>query len=337
MKKFLFGALVLGLMSACNTDSLTNQNEIPQDQEPAIAGSLKRSCPSEELRAQMLQKNPSLRLKAEEIEARTQNFVNDLKVGKVLADGTVEIPVVFNVIYNTSAQNVSDARIAEQIAVLNADYGATNSDINKIPSAFQPVAAGDVKIRFKLVATNRKQNSKTGWKSNLEEMKKASTGGIDATDVNKNMNIWVVNSILDENGQAGTLGYAYYPENAGQWYDGLVIGYQYIGKTGASAPFNLGRTVTHEVGHYLNLPHLWGSSDAGCQTDYSNDTPVSPGPNYGNPTYPLNRVCGGVSRSQMFMNYMDYVDDKSMVMFSANQKTRMQAVVAASGPRSGLR
>ncbi|WP_288447964.1 zinc metalloprotease [uncultured Chryseobacterium sp.] len=337
MKKFLFGALVLGLMSACNTDSLTNQNEIPQDQEPAIAGALKRSCPSEELRAQMLQKNPSLRLKAEEIEARTQNFVNDLKVGKVLADGTVEIPVVFNVIYNTSAQNVSDARIAEQIAVLNADYGATNSDINKIPSAFQPVAAGDVKIRFKLVATNRKQNSKTGWKSNLEEMKKASTGGIDATDVNKNMNIWVVNSILDENGQAGTLGYAYYPENAGQWYDGLVIGYQYIGKTGASAPFNLGRTVTHEVGHYLNLPHLWGSSDAGCQTDYSNDTPLSPGPNYGNPTYPLNRVCGGVSRSQMFMNYMDYVDDKSMVMFSANQKTRMQAVVAASGPRSGLR
>ncbi len=337
MKKFLFGALVLGLMSACNTDSVTNQNEIPQDQEPAIAGALKRSCPSEELRAQMLQKNPSLRLKAQEIEARTQNFVNDLKVGKVLADGTVEIPVVFNVIYNTSAQNVSDARIAEQIAVLNADYGATNSDINKIPSAFQPVAAGDVKIRFKLVATNRKQNSKTGWKSNLEEMKKASTGGIDATDVNKNMNIWVVNSILDENGQAGTLGYAYYPENAGQWYDGLVIGYQYIGKTGASAPFNLGRTVTHEVGHYLNLPHLWGSSDAGCQTDYSNDTPVSPGPNYGNPTYPLNRVCGGVSRSQMFMNYMDYVDDKSMVMFSANQKTRMQAVVAASGPRSGLR
>lgn len=337
MKKFLFGTLVLGLMSACNTDSVTNQNEIPQDQEPAIAGALKRSCPSEELRAQMLQKNPSLRLKAEEIEARTQNFVNDLKVGKVLADGTVEIPVVFNVIYNTSAQNVSDARIAEQIAVLNADYGATNSDINKIPSAFQPVAAGDVKIRFKLVATNRKQNSKTGWKSNLEEMKKASTGGIDATDVNKNMNIWVVNSILDENGQAGTLGYAYYPENAGQWYDGLVIGYQYIGKTGASAPFNLGRTVTHEVGHYLNLPHLWGSSDAGCQTDYSNDTPVSPGPNYGNPTYPLNRVCGGVSRSQMFMNYMDYVDDKSMVMFSANQKTRMQAVVAASGPRSGLR
>lgn len=337
MKKFLFGALVLGLMSACNTDSVTNQNDPPVSQEVSPGSAMKRSCPSEEIRAEMLQKNPALRQKMTEIEAGTERYVNNLALGKVLADGTVEIPVVFNVIYNTAAQNVSDARIAEQIAVLNADYGATNTDIGNIPAAFKPSAAGDVKIRFKLVATNRKQNSKTGWKSNLEEMKKTSTGGIDATDVTKNMNIWVVNSILDQNGQPGTLGYAYYPENAGQWYDGLVIGYQYIGKTGASAPFNLGRTVTHEVGHYLNLPHLWGSSDAGCQTDYSNDTPVSPGPNYGTPTYPLNRVCGGVSRSQMFMNYMDYVDDKVMIMFSANQKTRMQAVVAASGPRSGLR
>ncbi|MGN7867147.1 zinc metalloprotease [Chryseobacterium sp.] len=338
MKKFMFGALILGVLSACNTDSLTNQNETPVNQEEAPAASAsKRSCLSEEIREKMLQKNPSLRQKMSEIEAGAERYANNLAMGKVLADGTVEIPVVFNVIYNTATQNVSDARIAEQIAVLNADYGGTNSDVTKIPSAFQPSAAGDVKIRFKLVATNRKQSSKTGWRSDLEEMKKASTGGITATDVTKNMNIWVVNSILDENNQPGTLGYAYYPEHAGQWYDGLVIGYNYIGKTGASAPFNLGRTVTHEVGHYLNLPHLWGSSDAGCLTDYSNDTPLSPGPNYGTPTYPLNRSCGGVSRSQMFMNYMDYVDDKAMFMFSANQKTRMQAVVSASGPRSGLR
>lgn len=337
MKKLLFGTLALGLLSACTNESMTNQNETPIDKDVPAQTFLKRSCPSEEIRQAMLLKNPELKQKIAAIESGTEKFAENIKFGKVLADGTVEIPVVFNVIYNTAAQNVSDARIAEQIAVLNADYGATNSDINKIPSAFQPVAAGDVKIRFKLVATNRKQSSKTAWRSDLEEMKKASTGGIDATDVNKNMNIWVVNSILDENNQPGTLGYAYYPEHAGKWYDGLVIGYQYIGKTGATAPFNLGRTVTHEVGHYLNLPHLWGSSDVGCQTDYSNDTPVSPGPNYGNPTYPLNRACGGVSRSQMFMNYMDYVDDKSMVMFSANQKTRMQAVVSASGPRSGLR
>ncbi|EJL68026.1 zinc metalloprotease [Chryseobacterium populi] len=337
MRKLLFGALVLSFMSACNSDGISNQ-EYPSD--PGVPSGIiqsNRSCPSDKIREKNLKNHPELKARFDANELQSERFSKDIALGKVLADGTVEIPVVFNVIYNTSAQNISDARIAEQIAVLNADYGATNSDISKIPSAFQPYAAGNVKIRFKLVATNRKQSSKTGWSSELEEMKKSSTGGINATDATKNMNIWVVNSILDENGDPGTLGYAYYPESAGLWYDGLVIGYQYIGKTGASAPFNLGRTVTHEVGHYLNLPHLWGSSDTGCQTDYSGDTPVSPGPNYGTPSYPLNRVCGGISRSQMFMNYMDYVDDRAMFMFSANQKTRMQAVVASSGPRAGLR
>ncbi|MGN7756592.1 zinc metalloprotease [Chryseobacterium sp. 22532] len=338
MKKLFFGALVLGFMSACTSDNISNQEDISQDPgNPSSTMASKRACPSDIIREKALKSDPALRARFEANELQSEKFSRDIMMGKVLADGTVEIPVVFNVIYNTSTQNISDARIAEQIAVLNADYGATNSDVANIPSAFQPAAAGDVKIRFKLVTTNRKQYTKTGWRSDLEEMKKSTTGGINATDPTKNLNIWVVNSILDENSQPGTLGYAYYPESAGLWYDGLVIGYQYIGKTGASVPFNLGRTVTHEVGHYLNLPHLWGSSNTGCQTDYSNDTPTSPGPNYGTPSYPLNRVCGGVSRSQMFMNYMDYVDDKAMFMFSANQKTRMQAVVAAAGPRAGLR
>jgi hypothetical protein len=172
MKKFLFGALVLGFMSACNNDNLTHQNETSPDQENTVPSALRRSCPSEEIRQAMLLKNPSLKQKIADIEFSTEKFAENLKIGKVLADGTVEIPVVFNVIYNTSAQNVSDARIAEQIAVLNADYGATNSDITKIPSAFKPAAAGDVKIRFKLVATNRKQSTKTGWRSDLEQMKK---------------------------------------------------------------------------------------------------------------------------------------------------------------------
>ncbi|WP_080777871.1 zinc metalloprotease [Chryseobacterium phocaeense] len=338
MKKLFFGALVLSFMAACNNDNMSNQEDQLQDPNTTqdIAAS-KRTCPSDEIREQALKNNPEARARFEANELQLEKFSRDLSMGKVLADGTVEIPVVFNVIYNTTSQNVSDARIAEQIAVLNADYGGTNPDAANTPTAFQSAKAGDVKIRFKLVATNRKKNTKTSWRSNLNEMKKSSTGGIDATDPTKNMNVWVVNSILNENGQPGVLGYAYYPEHAGQWYDGLVLGYQYVGKTGSSAPFNLGRTATHEVGHYLNLPHLWGSSDAGCQTDYSNDTPTSPGPNYGTPSYPLNRVCGGVSRSQMFMNYMDYVDDKAMFMFSTNQKTRMQAVVAAAGPRAGLR
>ncbi|MCT2562911.1 zinc metalloprotease [Chryseobacterium herbae] len=338
MKNLLFGALLLSFMSACNSDNIANQEDLSQDPGiPSGTTALKRSCPSDLIRQERLKNNPALRAKFEANELQTEKFSRDLAMGKVLADGTVEIPVIFNVIYNTTAQNISDARIAEQIAVLNADYSATNSDIGDIPTEFQPAAAGNVKISFKLVKINRKQSSKTAWKSTVDEMKYSANGGIDATDTTKNLNIWVVNSILDNKNKPGTLGYAYYPEDAGLEDDGVVLDYRYVGKTGATFPYNLGRTATHEVGHYLNLPHLWGSSDNGCETDFSADTPASPGPNFDEPSYPLYAVCGGINRSQMFMNYMDYVDDRAMCMFSANQKTRMRAVVATNGPRAGLR
>ena len=91
-----------------------------------------------------------LRERLQQIEAKTAQFENDLSMGKVLADGSVEIPVVVNVLYSTAAQNVSDARIAEQISVLNADYGGTNSDATQIPTEFNAVKAGDTKVRFRL-------------------------------------------------------------------------------------------------------------------------------------------------------------------------------------------
>jgi hypothetical protein len=205
-----------------------------------------------------LKNSSELRQKYSEIEARTERFENDMKLGKVLSDGTVEIPVVVNVLYRTTAENVSDARIAEQIAVLNADYAGTNTDVSKIPSEFQGVKAGDVKVRFRLANVVRKSTTKTSWSTN-DAMKKASTGGIDATSPSNYLNIWTVGNM----GQI--LGYATFPESSGLWNDGVVIASPYFGKTGASSPFNLGRTATHEVGHYLNLRHIWG--DANCGND----------------------------------------------------------------------
>ncbi|MBV8326081.1 zinc metalloprotease [Chryseobacterium sp.] len=328
MKKFLLGAGIIFLAS-CNNDVNTSAEQ-PEAQSQQSAS--KRVCPSDFMRDQILNSDPAARARVESIEKFTQQRLNDIKVGKVLADGTVEIPVVFNVVYNTSGENVSDARLQSQIDVLNRDYGATNADNSNTPSEFVPVKAGDTKIRFKLAKTVRKQSSVTLWNPDENKMKSATTG-IAATSPDNYLNIWIVNKMTN-----GTLGYAYYPGTISASLDGVVIGAPYIGTgSGTSAPFNLGRTATHEVGHYLNLPHLWGSSNTGCQTDYSDDTPLSPGPNYGTPTYPLSRACGGVSRSQIFMNYMDYVDDKIMVMFTTNQRQRMQAVVSASGPRSGLR
>lgn len=235
--------------------------------------------------------------------------------------------MVVNVLYRTSAENISDAQIASQIATLNKDFTATNTDINKIPTEFQSVAAGNTNIKFRLVNTVRKSTTKRSWRTN-DDMKKSTKGGINATSPANYLNMWVVGDM------GGILGYATFPESAGLWNDGVVLAAKYFGNT-SYAPYNLGRTATHEVGHYLNLRHIWG--DGNCATDFVADTPTQTGANYGKPTYPVMNTCGGVSRSIQFMNYMDYVDDAAMFMFSAGQKTRMQAVTASSGVRSGLR
>ncbi|MBP7173532.1 MAG: zinc metalloprotease [Cloacibacterium sp.] len=325
MKKLLFGVMALGMLVACNSDGNTDtstQEELSND----VAS--RKSCPSEEIRQELLKNDASARARFAAIESQTENFIEAKKLGKVLADGTVEIPVVVNVLYRTTAENLSDARIAEQIAVLNKDYSATNSDINKIPSEFASVAAGDVKVRFRLEKIVRKSTKTRSWRTN-DSMKKASTGGIDATNPAQYLNIWVVGDM------GGILGYATFPESAGLWNDGVVLASKYTGVTGATSPYNLGRTATHEVGHYLNLRHIWG--DGTCATDYVDDTPPQTGSNGGSPSYPLMQTCGGVSRSVMFMNYMDYVNDAAMYMFSAGQRNRMQAIVASTGPRAGLR
>lgn len=331
MKKLLLSILVLGSISSCNSDNITNQSEDLSNGTES-SNLVKRGCPSEEIRQEALKNSPELRQKFATLEANTEKFANDLKLGKVLADGTVEIPVVVNVLYNTTAENVSDARIAEQIAVLNSDYTATNSDINKIPTEFQTVSSGDTKVKFRLVNTIRKKTNTKSWRTN-DAMKKASAGGIDATNPTNYLNMWVVGKMTSQG--STILGYATFPESAGLWNDGVVIAAPFFGKTGASSPFNLGRTATHEVGHYLNLRHIWG--DANCGNDLVADTPTQTTANYGKPTYPLYNTCTGVKRSVMFMNYMDYVDDAAMFMFSGGQKTRMQSVVASSGARAGLR
>ena len=322
MKKLLFGAFALVTLVACNTTTETTENLV----ETSTAS--RKSCPSEEIRTELLKNDAGARARYAALEDGTEKFIQAKRAGRVNSDGSIDIPVVVNVIYRTTAENVSDAKIAEQIAVLNADYAGTNTDVSKIPTEFSGVKAGDTKVRFHLIKTVRKSTTKTKWGTN-DAMKKASTGGIDATTPSSYFNIWVVGDM------GGILGYATFPESAGLWNDGVVIAAPYFGVTGATAPYNLGRTATHEVGHYLNLRHIWG--DATCGSDLVADTPTQTGANYGKPTYPLYNTCGGVSRSVMFMNYMDYVDDAAMFMFSAGQRDRIQATVASAGPRAGLR
>ena len=156
-------------------------------------------------------------------------------------------------------------------------------------------------------------------------MKRTANGGDDAWNSTQYLNLWSCNM------SGGILGYAQFPGGTAST-DGVVILYSAFGRTGTvSAPYNKGRTATHEVGHWLNLRHIWG--DANCGSDLVNDTPTHNTANYGCPTYPHLSTCTGTP-TEMTMNYMDYTDDACMYMFTTGQSTRMTAAINTS--RSGL-
>ncbi|MBT6808545.1 MAG: zinc metalloprotease, partial [Flavobacteriales bacterium] len=247
----------------------------------------------------------------------------------------ITIPVVVHVVYYNSNENISTTQVQSQIDILNEDFRRLNSDASNTPSAFQSVAA-DCEIEFCLASTDPNGNSTTGITrtstsqssfSTNDGVKYSSSGGIDAWNTSEYLNIWV----CDISG--GILGYAQFP-GGNSSSDGIVCDYAYFGNTGtATSPFHLGRTATHEVGHYLNLRHIWG--DANCGNDQCNDTPTQQSSNYGCPNFPSTSNCSGNgSNGDMFMNYMDYTDDACMNMFSQDQKTRM--IAAINTYRSGL-
>jgi len=232
--------------------------------------------------------------------------------------GVISIPVYVHVIYSNTQQNISDQQIASQINVLNDDFRRTNSDANQTPSEFTGVAA-DTEIEFTLAGTYRYSNSTSSWGTN-DAMKSAYPPITPET----HLNIWVCNI------GGGILGYAQFPGGNAST-DGIVVSPQYFGTTGyVSAPFDEGRTTTHEVGHYLNLRHIWG--DGRCnRDDFVSDTPKSDAPNYGCPTSAYN-----CRSNDQFMNYMDYTDDACMNMFSEGQKTRMRSIFQAGGARESM-
>ena len=247
----------------------------------------------------------------------------------------ITIPVVVHVIYKNSSQNISDAQIFSQIDILNEDFRMNNSDASSVPSAFAGVAA-DCEIEFCLAVRDPNGNVTTGITrtytttssfSDYTSMKYSSTGGQDAWNTSDYLNIWVCNLA------SGLLGFATFP-GGNSSTDGVVCDYAYFGNTGtATSPYDLGRTATHEVGHWLNLYHIWG--DSYCGNDYVSDTPKHEESNYGCPSYPHASSCSGTGSSgEMFMNYMDYTNDACMFMFSTGQKNRMRATLNSS--RSSL-
>ncbi len=315
MKKLLLSAAMLLFLVSCDKD------EASVNDTTSGAKLTERGCASHQVLEEQLRNDPSLAIRMNEIEDFTQNAVLQNR----LVNGRIEIPVVVNVLYRTTAENISLAQIQSQIDVLNKDFNATNSDFGSVPALFAGVKA-NVGITFVLDVVNRKSTTKTSWGTN-DAMKKTAQGGLNPTSPTTKLNLWVCTI------GGGILGYAQFPGGSSAT-DGVVIDSKYLGTTGtATAPFNKGRTATHEVGHWMNLRHIWG--DATCGTDLVADTPTHNAPNYGVPAYPHYSTCSGTP-VEMTMNYMDYVDDAAMYMFSNGQKSRMLATFASGGPRNSF-
>ena len=289
----------------------------------------KRECGTEEALMQAIAQNPSLRLKMNEIEVFTSKAVKDGRAMRIAADGVIEIPVTVNVLYSNATENISDAQIQSQIDVLNEDFNLKNVESSSVPAEFVPVKA-NVGIRFVLANIVRKASTKTSW-TTANEMKVKTTGIVPTTPTT-NLNIWVVNKLVS--GTNNILGYAQFPGGSSTT-DGVVIAHNYFGRVGtaSAAPFNKGRTTTHEVGHWMNLKHIWG--DAQCGDDLVGDTPTHNDANYGKPVYPHYSTCAS-KMLEMTMNFMDYTDDAAMAMFSNGQKQRIMAIFTTGGPRASF-
>ncbi|HNF70192.1 MAG TPA: M43 family zinc metalloprotease [Chitinophagales bacterium] len=274
-----------------------------------------------------------IRIQQPETWARMQQIRNEKAQGLRLDGEVYTIPVVVHIVYNNEVENIDDLRVYTQINILNEDFRRLNADTIDTPAPFQGVAA-DVELEFCLASIDPNGDTTTGiirtysdtteWLLTFSEnVKYTEYGGDDAWPASSYLNIWVCDL------QHGILGYAVGPGGAAE-IDGIVVDYSNFGLSDiGSAPYNLGRTATHEIGHWLGLTHIWGDDGNTCDGDDGiEDTPLQLGPTYGCPDFPLTDACSPDYPGIMFMNYMDYTDDACMNMFTMGQKAKMLGVIS---------
>lgn len=296
-----------------------------------------RVCGTMQHHNYLLQTRPNYAAELAQYNQMIQQYMNTPQPQNRTATN-ITIPVVLHVVYNTAAQNITDAQAISQLSVLNNDFQKLNSDTGSVPTMFKS-RAGGVSFTFCLAQRDPNGNATTGvvHKSTTltsfstdDKVKFTAQGGDDAWDVTKYMNIWICPLA------SPLLGYGEFPTTSLSNTYGLVINYTAAGTSGtAQAPYNKGRTGTHEFGHCFNLLHIWGDDNGACTgDDQCADTPNQKDMNYGTPTFPQGTsasggCCNSSDVSSMYMNYMDYVDDAAMFMFTQNQCTRMLAVVTS--------
>lgn len=314
MKKIYVSLTMAALtVFACTQEDATSASDDQNLELMALDQIAPEQCGTMSAQAFNLERDPSLQAKYDAYESLTKQIIEN-KAFNRLVNGVIEIPVVYHVIYRSESENLPEAQLLAQLDALNDDFNLNNPGRSTIPAEFQGVES-NVGIKFVLENIIRVKNSKKrSWRPD-DSMKFSSSGGSNVVNPQEFLNVWVVNQMPYRGGQI--LGYAQFP--GGSWStDGVVLASSFVGGTD--------RTLTHEVGHWLNLRHIWG--DGGCGVDdFVADTPLSDAYNRGCPTYP-DVSCG---TTDMTMNFMDYTADSCMNMFTEGQKDRMLSVFSQSG------
>jgi hypothetical protein len=293
---------------------------------------------------------------------------------------SLTIPVVVHVIHGgqsvNSFPNISASQIKSQIIVLNKDFAGVGYNSYFLASTgFSAVGAVDTKITFCLAqfdpagnpmpepGIDRVNYITNGWTdpaspttmSGFQSLMDGTIKPGTIWDPYSYFNIWVT----DVNTNTGILGYATFPGGSNLTglpstgtanNDGIWVWGKCFGNTGTLAlPYTLGRTATHETGHWLGLRHIGGDGNGNpngdCNaTDYCNDTPPQTGgndfgqygQNYGAPAYPLHVNTCGSQYGDMFMNFMDYTNDAYSYMFTPDQNDRIQTAIQNGWYRNSL-
>lgn len=333
--KLIICAMLMLLSQFVNAQNEINAKTAQNLTQIQSTTELKKLCGTKDL-AQIEQDDPQHAEQLRIIEERTQHFIQN-KTEHKSASAVVTIPVVFHVIHTgttSTTNNIPDVYLLAQLAQLNDDFRRMNSDADNTWSQ-----AADTEIQFCLADTAPDGSSTTGINRYQATTGTWTTTNFDNTvkpqtiwDRDSYLNIWVVPNPIIANGDQ-LLGYAQFPGGTANT-DGVVIKTSSTGSIATPNPSGgssgLGRTGTHEVGHWLNLRHIWG--DGNCSfDDLVGDTPLSD--NFNRDCAIGHISCGSVD---MVQNYMDYSDDACVNLFTQGQKNRMIALFQPGGARVSL-
>jgi hypothetical protein len=293
-----------------------------------------KKCYSYEYMVQESGRDPLVKSRMEEIELFSRQSVLDRpSIQRTQAvQKIIKVPVVFHVLYHTPDENISTEKIIAQLNSLNRDFRRKNRDTVNTPQIFLPLAA-DMGIEFYMAKSDPAGRSTAGiirkytpvkyWFSD-DKMKYTTLYGDDAWDSKSYLNIWICR-------MEDVLGYAALP-GSDLAKDGIVLAYSNFNDNGTMYN-NLGRTLVHEVGHWLNLKHIWG--DNFCGDDDVDDTPKQSTYTPGCPSG--TRIsCGSTLAGDMYMNYMDFTEDGCMNLFTEGQKIRARKLFETGGYRNSI-